>query len=371
MQPSKREASVGDLAKDNEHSSADAVARVGAHFVVVGSAGSTDATPDGANPIFADGARYHGWMRAVDDAGAPVWTRRVEGGREIHIDAIAPVGDGFVVAGGQRAGDVRAYTAWVARYDARGEQRWRVENLGEAGVTSLQAIAVASNGSLIAGGTNGWKSWLVAFTADGQRRWEQQIPNLDKITALATLGDVVVGCGITGRTTLKNGTSRLFAVSAAGELRWSTALPPNGTGELRAIAMRDDGGVAVGQADHDGRDGAWIVRFGADGEVRDSRVLDGKASVSAQAVTFANDGGFVATGVVVEKNLDRRVMAWRFDRKGTVRWEKSYGDASSVGIAIAADDSAVLVGSAQAPGAKVRPWIFAIDPQGAVRWTAP
>lgn len=315
---------------------------------------------------------YHGWIRALNDAGAPVWARRIDGGREIHVQAIAAAGDDFVVAGEQRAGDARAYTAWVARYDAQGTQRWRVENLGEAGVTSLHAIAVSTDGTVIAGGTRSWKSWLVAFTPEGVQRWQQQVADVDDIKALTRLGDTIVGCGVVGRKTTQLGTSRLFAVNAAGEQHWSTPLLAGGGGELLAIAAGDDGGIAVGTlAVSHAQDAPWIVRFAADGDIRESRVLDSHGDASARAVAIASDGSFVIAGTVSESLGASRLVAWRFDRAGGLRWQRSFASETLAPSIVAVDDGVVVAGSLRLPGTPLRSWIFAIDPQGAVRWTVP
>ena len=98
-------ADLGDL---TEHATAEAVVWSDQRAVVVGSSGKTDATPVTANPVFVDGARYHGWMRAVDVRGAVAWTRRLDGGREVHVRAVASLGGDLVIAGEQRAGDARA-----------------------------------------------------------------------------------------------------------------------------------------------------------------------------------------------------------------------------------------------------------------------
>jgi hypothetical protein len=352
---------------------AEAVVWSGERAVVVGSAGATGPTPKGANPIFADGARFHGWIRAVDAHGGVAWTRRLDHGREVHVRAAAPVGEDVVIAGEQRAGDARAYTAWVARVAPGGAERWRLDSAGAAGATSLQAVAVRGDGSVIAGGMQRGKAWLIALDAHGKLRWDHDLADLDEVTAVMPAGEDVVVAGITGRTTTRAGASRLIGIAAIGAARWSAALPERGPGELFALAPVGDGGVAVGQAPGaGGRDGAWIVRFGAGGAIRSSQVLPAKDSDAARAVATTADGGFVVAGTSFEAPHGRRAAVWRFDGASQLLWQQTYGGGSFArGVAAALDGGAVVVGATQPAGARLRSWIAGIDRVGAPRWTAP
>lgn len=357
----------------DEHATADAVAWSGQRAIVVGSSGRTDARPVAGNPVFVDGAKYHGWLRAVDDRGAIAATHRFEGAREIHVRAMAAVGGDLVIAGESRAGSAREYTGWVARVGPEGEPRWRVDGLGPAGATGLSAVAVRGDGAVIAGGVRRSKGWLIAIDGHGKLAWDRDIA-LDEVTAIMAAGDGAVVAGIIGRTTTSAGTSRIVAIDATGQPRWTAEAAEHGHGELYAIAPLGDGGIAVGQAPGPTqRDGAWIVRFGGDGAIRSSQVLLGAAMESARAVAAAADGSLLVAGESLDPLAGRRGRVWRLDAAGKLVWQKTYGDRESLvrGIAAIPEGGAVVVGANQAIGATLRPWIFAIDAQGAPRWTAP
>jgi hypothetical protein len=346
-----------------------------ARAIVVGSAGRTVETPVTANPVFVDGAQYHGFIRAVDARGMAVWTRRLDGGRELHVRAVASLGTDLVIAGEARAGDARAYTGWVARVSSDGDPRWRLDALGAPGVTGLSAVAVRGDGAVVAGGTQRAKAWLVAVDAQGALAWAHEVAGLDEVTGLIAAGDGVVVTGIAGRTTTTAGTSRVIALDAAGAIRWTTAAPETGHGELYAIAPLAGGGVAVGQAPGPGgRDGAWIVHFDAGGAIRSSQVVPAAGATgsdAARAVTATADGGFVVAGESFDLLRGRRGQAWRFDGAGKLLWRQAYGDGEALvrGVAATPDGGALIVGASQAPGTPLRPWIFEIDPAGAARWT--
>lgn len=374
--PSRPAPPAPEIADRADNATADAVVWSGEHAVIVGSAGAIEPTPKRADPIAVDGARYHGWIQAASARGVD-WARRFEDGREVHVRAAALIGEDVVLAGEQRAGDLRAYTGWVARIAPGGVERWRVDRLGEPGVTGLQAIAVRSDGSVVAGGMQAGKAWLVALDEHGKRRWDHELAGVDEVTAAMRLGDAIVVAGVAGRTTTSAGTSRLIALDAGGAARWTTALPERGPGELFALAPLGDGGVAVGQAPRaagDGAgDGAWIVRFGPDGAVRSSEVLAGSGGEAARAVAASGDGGFLAAGSSFDAPRGRRAVVWRFDAAARQVWRQTYGggDSSASGVAATPDGGAVVVGSIQAPGARLRAWIAGLDRLGAERWTAP
>lgn len=375
MTPPARPAdpAVSEIADAAEDATAEAVVWSGEHAVVVGSAGATGPTPKGANPIFADGARYHGWIRAIDARGGAAWMRRFDSGREVHVRAAAAIGDDVVIAGEQRAGDAREYTGWIARTGPGGVERWRLERLGATGATGLQAVAVHGDGSVVAGGMQRGHGWLVAIDPQGKLRWDHDLADLNEVTAVVPVGDDVVVAGVTGRTTTRAGTSRLTRIDATGAAHWSVAAPEHGPGELSALAPLGDGGVAVGQApDAGGRDGAWIVRFDARGAIQASQVVPARSSDAARAVAATADGGFVVAGSAFEAPRDRRAIVWRFDGANQLQWRQAYGSgAFARGVVGTPDGGAIAVGSIQPEGSRLRSLIVGVDRLGAQRWAAP
>jgi hypothetical protein len=360
-----------EIADAGDHVTAEAVVWSGQRAIVVGSAGHVDDTPAGSDPIRVDGARYHAWLRAIDARGAASWSRRLDDAREVHARAMAALGDGVVVAGEQRTGDVRAYTGWVASLAPDGRARWRLDRLGDTGITSLRAVAARSNGSVLAGGVNGSAAWLVTVDAHGKLTGSHDVAGIDEVTAVMAAPDGGVLAGIVGRTTTHDGTSRLIGVDLAGAARWTLELPARGPGELAALAVLGDGGVAVGHAPDDhGRDGAWIVRFAADGTLRTSQVIAGAANSSATAVAAMLDGGFVVAGTAMDVQLSRRGALWRFDPAGKLIWQQTYGrrDGFVRGIAVTPDGGAIIVGAAQTAPQPLEPWLFAVDAQGVQRF---
>jgi hypothetical protein len=368
---------ISDVDDPGEHATAEAVVWSGQRAIAVGSSGRSDAEPVTGNPVFVDGAKYHGWIRAMDDRGGAAWGRRLEGGREVHVRAVAALGGDLVLAGELRAGTARAFTGWVARVAPDGEPRWRLDALGTPGATGLSAVAVRGDGVIAAAGVQRGKAWLVAVDGQGKLIWQRDVDGLDEATALIAAGDGVVVAGVTGRTTTSAGTSRIVALDAGGRARWSAEAAERGHGELYAIAALAGGGIAVGQAPGEGgRDGAWLVRFGGDGAIRSSEVLPaagpGKPIDAARAVAAFPDGGFVVAGESLDSLAGRRARVWRFDAAGKLLWHKAYGDGESLvrGVAVTPDGGAVIAGATQAIGAPLRAWIFEIDPHGAPRWTA-
>jgi hypothetical protein len=361
---------LSDIADAGDHVTAEAVVWSGLHAIIAGSAGHVDDTPANGDPIRNDGARYHAWLRAVDAQGATRWTRRLDDAREVHVRAMARFGEGVVISGERRTGDARAYTGWVAALTDDGRERWRIEQLGDPGGTTLKAVAARVEGSVLAGGVHGRTAWLIAIDPHGVLRWSHDVAGLDEVTAITATPDGGVLAGIAGRTTTHDGRSQLIAVDRSGAPRWTVELPDHGPGELVAIAAIGAGGVAVGHAPDDhGRDGAWIVRFAADGKVHASEIVPGAASTTATAIAATGDGGFVVAGTTMDAELRRRGALWRFDPAGKLVWQQAYGqrDGFLRGVAVTPDSGAIVVGAAQTANQPLEPWLFAVDPQGAQR----
>lgn len=358
------------IADAGDHVIAEAVVWSGPLAIIAGSAGHVDETPANRDPVRNDGARHHTWLRAIDAHGAERWTRRLDDAREVHVRAMAKLGEGVVIAGERRTGDVRAYTGWVAALAGDGRERWRLEQLGDPGGTTLKAVAAGADGSVLAGGVHGRTAWLIAVETHGALHWSHDVAGLDEVTAITATADGGVLAGITGRTTTHDGRSRLIAVDTSGAQRWTIELPDHGPGELAAITAIGDGGVAVGHAPDDhGRDAAWIVRFAADGKIRGSEIISGAASSSATAAAATADGGFVVAGTTMDAQFHKRGTLWRFDPTGKLVWQQTYGqrDGFLRGVAVTSDGSAIAVGAAQTANQPLVPWLFTVDPQGAQR----
>jgi len=273
---------------------------------------------------------------------------------------------------------VRAFTGWVARLAPNGDEQWRLTGLGAAGVTGFNAVAVRSDGIIVAGGTQGRKAWLAAVDGLGKLVWEHDVAGIDDVTAMMAADNGVVVAGTFGSTTTSAGASRLISVDATGATQWSTQVSELAHGELYAIAPLSDGGVGVGYApDANGRDAAWIVRFTARGAIRSSQMLSTTTRASATAVAATSDGGFVVGGGSSDDSRGQRGRVWRFDKAGKLLWQQAYGDGETQmgGVVARPLGGAIITGSTQEHGgadplSPLRPWIFEIDAQGVQRWTA-
>jgi len=172
-------------------------------------AGSTQGSLGGGNA-----GNYDPWLAHYDGSGNQTWIRQfgIEGRDE--VSALAPDGAGGVYIGGTTGGALGggwagSIDSWLARYDASGNRTW-IRQIGTSGVDA--AYGLASNGAAgvyFAGWTSGSlgganagvrDAWLARYDASGNQSWIRQFGTSTNDDTSALTPDGAGGAFIGGHT---------------------------------------------------------------------------------------------------------------------------------------------------------------------------
>jgi hypothetical protein len=289
------------------------------------------AAPDGSGGVYVSGRTAFlsgdAWLARYDGAGNQLWIRSLGSTDDTRSFTVAPDGSGGAYIAGDTAASLGgtsagSYDAWLAHYDAAGNQLW-VRQLGTSSFDSLTAAAADGSGGVYVGGrTEGgslggpnlgsWDAWFARYDGAGNQTWIRQIgtAGVDSLTAAAPdgSGGVFLGGATTGDFGAPNAGDLdvwLARYDSAGNQLW---VRQSGTAEEDvplASAPDGSGGVYLGGAngpfDHkygwlELRDGAgnqsWIRTFstGTDDHVTGA-APQGGGGVYIAGKTRGNLGG--------------------------------------------------------------------------------
>jgi hypothetical protein len=153
------------------------------------------------------------WLGRYDSMGNSLWTRQF-GTNETERPQAAAADVSGVYLGGFTWGSLAAphagqYDAWLARYDGAGGQAW-IRQLGTSAQDNLSALAPDGLGGVFAAGyTDGrlggtkigsTDAWLARYDAPGNELWSLQIGTYDTNYAFAAAPDPAGGIYIGGST---------------------------------------------------------------------------------------------------------------------------------------------------------------------------
>jgi hypothetical protein len=287
---------------------------------------------------------------------------------------MAALPGGALLIAGEVQRSATEYQARLLRLDAGGGVA-AVGSFGVPGVTGFAAVLGLADGSALAAGMTGFKGWLLR--ANGTLRPERDVvlSDADNVVALGALpnaGFAVAAAADKSTTAL--GVTRLSVLEADLRPRWQLTLPASGRAEPAAVAAVADGLILLGHraSTEDGPARLWVVRLRADGAiVWERQIGDENVDARSRALALFDDGEIAVAGDVHD-GAQRRLQAARLASDGTVRWQRSYagiGDSVARGLATLPDRGIVLVGSStsQGPG-KTNVRVLRLDEAGTVVW---
>lgn len=267
--------------------------------------------------------RRDAWIAAFDSDGQLQWQTAVGGPRDDEAFGVVDLPDGSVVIVGTTSSSGEGTSAGlVAKLDQKGTVVWQTL-IDTPSSDSLFAITALSTGDLVVAGTSDSSEALVArLQVDGRIVWQKHysvdVPDTVRDLAVFTNDDVLL---IGERTDLFDANGALTRISSAGDVIWHKAFGGEGMDQLTS-------GVAL-----------------------------------------VNDDIF-AVGVTHTEELDDQGWLVKFDGKGTLLWEKTFGGGGVdrlSGIRVLGDQTLAIAGAADATDEEeLNSWILRVSTNGDV-----
>jgi hypothetical protein len=334
--------------------------------------GRTSGSLAGSNAGLADA-----WIARYDSGGSPLWIRQIGTIADDSVEAMASDGAGGVYACGVTDGDLGPFRlldtdAWIARYDAAGNQLW-LRQFGSYGADQLHSASPSHGGFVFMCGTTngemdaGSDAWVTIFDSSGFMYWVTQIDTGHDDEAFALAPDADGGCFLGGAThgqiaAPPAGGSDIWLVRLTfdGDAHWMhqfgsssddelLALTPDGSGGVYACASTagDLAGANAGSTD------VWLARYDSEGLQQWEHQFGTESADSAQSLAQNGIGGVVLIGQT-EGSLAAPNAgssdAWLgcFEGTGHPVWKLQLGTAADdFGLAAAPDGAGgVFVGGA-------------------------
>lgn len=225
--------------------------------------------PDGMGGLFVGGitnvpiggpvAIGYTWLARYDNAGNQIWIRQFSGG---DVAGLASNDGGTVFIGGRRYGGAGGVDAWLAHYDGEGNQVW-IRHLGSNASDEAKGLASDGAGGVFVGGTTigdlggpsagGWDAWLARYDAEGNQTWIRQFGSSRSDMARALAEDGRGGVVIAGTTNGDmggphggNGDGWLARFDSSGGQTWILQFGDDNTEQPEAVAVDSIGGIFVG-----------------------------------------------------------------------------------------------------------------------------
>jgi hypothetical protein len=275
-----------------------------------------------------------------------------------------------------------------------------------AGVFNVDVQATSDGGKIVLAltqsSTGVGVTWVVKLDATGVPQWQREVGCLtgapgdyaDAVSVQQTadggyvLGGGTIDCGSKGSCPALSGRTCALVDKLApnGSLEWARAYAAGSSSSaIDQIRQTSDGGyIAAGSTTAANQsNGALIMRLDSAGKVLWQRALGPTTSTQAyfNSVQVALDGGYVAAGVY-QTGTQSSVLAVKFDRNGTILWQRAFNNLDSRGtpigfarafsIADTADGGYAVAGQMannQTPG--VCCWgglLLKLDSTGAIKW---
>jgi hypothetical protein len=220
-----------------------------------------------------------GWVVRTGVAGTETWSRSFDGGQPSVFTDLAVLADGFAFAG--HTGDA----AWVVETDREGNRRRAATFGDDSGAQRATSIQPAPTGYYVAGYTNaggGTNGWVMHVDGAQSRVWRRSVGNgeaarVDDLCGPASapfLAATSSGNGLAVRTT-RSGT------------RWTEPVVDADT--LAGVAPASDGAVFVGSRSGSGGSAGVVARIRAS-EPRTRTEAGGGATDPPAEDTTADEG---------------------------------------------------------------------------------
>ncbi|WP_436929679.1 twin-arginine translocation signal domain-containing protein [Halosimplex halobium] len=293
----------------------------------------------GAGALAASGSVGNATASGRQEVPPTRWERTYDRGTPAEANAVVPAGDGgFVVAGTTEPADGEAAEAiWLARLTAGGRIDWET-TVAERAVTRGFDVAPVGDGFVVAGhtheeGSSQQGAFAVRVDGEGTEQWRRVFNVRSERT------DTVRGVTVDeqGRFVFVGWTDRfddawVVRMNPDQSIDWSETIGPGGRNQLHGVVVAEEGGyIAVGETDDTADDTAgWIVKLDDEGTQVFSQQFKKRSDDAINSYDDYNvlydvaetRNGFVAVGANAfdPQTNDRQGWALEINVDGGKRW---------------------------------------------------
>ena len=269
-----------------------------------------------------------GFLLKLDNNGSVEWLKPIdEGFNDRHIMHKQTTDGGFII-GGYNYDTTATYTqVFLIKADSLGNIQWQQE-YGAANYNDyLKSIDLTPDGGYIIGGdfenpsTNSYDMFLLKTDSLGNQEWEKSYgTTVDEGDgfAISTLdkGFIIVG----GRKTTDNTfNGYIIKTDSLGNTQWSKIINTPGVNDyFHQVRQLPDGSYIIGgtKPDLSGTPNgvkAWLLKLNQQGDTVWSKTYNyygGSKHTYMEDLNLTNDGGFIATGYIINNSLPAKNDLW-------------------------------------------------------------
>ena len=266
----------------------------------------------------------------TDAHGNLLWQKTYGGPKDDRAYSIQPTDDGgFVIAG--RRGDAasEAWSVYVIKIDAEGNEQWS-RTLGQQRRSGARDIQQTSDGGFVVAGWTGWDLhdstndvYLIKLDTSGNVRWTNIYggPRWQKAHTVEETSDggfLVAGLTVSPSTGLDG---YLLKTDAQGKLLWTRTFVTKGWDELYDIRGTEDGGfVVTGGTQTFGPMNPWVIRLDDRGRFLWKRVYAGELGYTWSIDPIPGGGSVFAGKTTHSQERDQDVAITGVDASGKWAW---------------------------------------------------
>jgi uncharacterized delta-60 repeat protein len=255
---------------------------------------------------FGKGAQ-DGWAVRLTPDGAVRWQKSYGGsGDDVFFAGLETAGGQTIAAGHTSSFGKGGYDSWIVCISAQGELVWQ-KTYGGKDNDRFSAIAPAGDGWLVAGATSSFGAGdadlsVVRLGSDGAVVWQKAIGGQASDYASSILPTEDGGWLVSGSTTSSGAgdyDAWVGAFTAQGELIWQKTYGGAADDFAEVLAAAPEGGFTfLGETHNAGQGGsdAWLLSAGSDGEPRWQKTFGDQDDDSVDALMATSDGGYVLAG---------------------------------------------------------------------------
>jgi len=269
-----------------------------------------------------------GFLLRIDNNGIIKWLKTIdEGYNDRHIMHKQTPDGGFII-GGYNFDTTLTYTqVFLIKTDSLGNIQWQREYGAATKNDNLKSIDLTSDGGFIIGGdyentsTNSWDMFLLKTDSLGNQEWKKSFGSTaDEYRGYAVTtidkGFIIVG---DKKMTDNYFDGYIVKTDSMGNTQWSKTFGSTGVNEyFKIVRQLSDGTyiVAGGKPDlsasPNGRRG-WLLKINQQGDslwTKSYNYYGGSKHTYVEDLNLTNDGGFIATGYIINNSLPAKNDLW-------------------------------------------------------------